>query len=82
MARYTISYDYDWYSLSCECCLDWTSEVHIYDNLRPDNKNHCVTYESCFSVPTMYDEKDLRTYIESEYPEWADFIAHPNNTYA
>ena len=82
MARYTITYDYDFYQLGCECCSDWESEVTIYDTLRDDNQDQLRTYESCFSVPMMYSEKQLREYINSNYPEWNDFEIDPDTRYA
>lgn len=68
---YVIKYEYYWYEEGCGCCTNSESTVEIYHN-RLD------AYKSSFNVPMMYDEDDLREYINDYHPEYNGFMVHPD----
>lgn len=71
MREYIIKYEYYWWSESCGCCSYSDSEVHIYETSREDG-----AYMSCFTVPVMMSEGELRDYINQYHPEYNDFVVH------
>lgn len=76
--KYVIMYTYDWVHLGCDCCTDWESEIHVYEEHRVAEG----VYTHYSSIPTMYDEDDLREYINTECPEFNNFDLHPDSYFA
>jgi len=71
MSEYVIQYEYWSWSLGCDCCHDYSSEVHIYETSREDG-----AYMSSFSIGLMENEEELREYINEYHPEYNDFVVH------
>lgn len=76
--KYIIKYTYDWVQLGCDCCTDWDSEIHVYEEHRVNDG----VYTHYASTPTIYDEDDLREYINTACPEFNNFDLHPDSYFA
>lgn len=74
--HFTIKYSYYVYNLGCECCDDYVSEIHIYDNRRTDG-----AYLSSFDCSLLCNEKELREYIHDMDSFYDGFTVHEDTRY-
>lgn len=71
--KYVIKYTYDRIETGCECCTDYDSEIHVYEEHRVAEgvyTHQSETYSIC-------DETELREYIGIMHPEYNNFELHP-----
>lgn len=76
--KYVIQYTYDWIQQGCDCCVDWDSEMSVFE----EHRVHEGVYTYHSNIPTMYDEQDLRQYVNETCPEFNNFELHPNSYFA
>lgn len=74
--KYIILYEYYSITLGCECCHDYSSEIHIY---KEENVDRC--YESNFECKLIENEEQLREFINSVDPYYNGFDVHPDTVY-
>ena len=74
--QYIILYEYYSWTEGCGCCSDSSSEVHVF---KKENVDKC--YESCFTVPLMENEQELRDYIHYVDKYWDGFEIHPDTVW-
>lgn len=77
--KYVIQYTFHWVQLGCDCCTDWESEIHVYEEHRVDDGVY-TSYMGDLTI--MYDEDDLRKYINDNCPEFNNFELHPYSYFA
>lgn len=81
--KYVIKYTYDWFHLGCDCCTDWDSEMHVYElHTDDDGITTYTTHHTSLNILSMYDENDLREYIELMHPEFSNYTLHPDSYFA
>jgi hypothetical protein len=73
--NYSIRYEYFTFEACGDgCCHESESNVEIYGG-RID------AYETTFSIPSMWDEQELREYIDTNYPEYSGFVLLPGSRF-
>lgn len=70
--KYTIKYEYDSYTEGCGCCSYSEEILTIYD------ANQEVLIENNIVSAWVENEHELREYIAAKYPEYNNFIVHPD----
>ena len=71
--KYTIKYEYDIYTEGCDCCSYSEETLTIYDA----NQEVLIEKEDNRGI-WAENEHELREYIAAKYPEYNNFIVHPD----
>lgn len=74
--HFTVKYEYYTWHMGCDCCDDYASEIHIYDNRRTDG-----AYASSFECGLIADEHELREFIHNMDSYYDGFVVHPDTRY-
>lgn len=73
--KYVIQYTHDYWSLGCDCCTDYSSEMEIYD------ENGTSIYYNAYA-PFIEDEKYLREWVNEMLPQYNKFDIHEDTQFA
>jgi hypothetical protein len=71
--KYTIRYDYNSWTLGCECCTDCSSEITIF--------NGGTLIKLIEHSDLMENAEELTQYINENHPEYSSFTIDPDSTW-
>lgn len=77
--KYVIQYTFDWVQLGCDCCTDWETEIHVFEEHRVAEGVY-THYAS--NIDSLYDEEELRAWVNDEIPEFNNFELHEDTRFA
>lgn len=69
--KYTITYEYNSWSLGCECCTDYSSEIRIFEG---GTLVKLIEY-----ADMMENASELLEYIKEHYSEYSDCVVDPDS---